>query len=140
MENNNLRTFRLGDIENLRVYGRNTGEVDPLVLFWTGSGIEVNAKCSELWIEVEADYDMYEPWISIIVDNAPVSRRMVLKGREWICVLRNMNPDVVKNVKLTKDTQAMNDDLSCCFKIHNIKCDGQSLADLPLHKEKASHP
>ncbi|MGB4660412.1 MAG: GDSL family lipase, partial [Mobilitalea sp.] len=64
-ENIKLELHTLSDIKNLKVHGRTTGNLSPLTLFWTGSALELNAKGSELWIEVESDYDMYEPWIHI---------------------------------------------------------------------------
>ena len=36
---------------------------------------------SELWIEVEADYDIYEPWINIVINSVPVSRQMLTSGK-----------------------------------------------------------
>ena len=80
-ENENLQVYALTDVKNLKVHGRTTGCLSPLTLFWTGSAIELNAKGSELWIEVEADYDIYEPWISISINSAFVSRQMLTAGR-----------------------------------------------------------
>ncbi|MDF2943681.1 MAG: family lipase, partial [Herbinix sp.] len=84
-----------------------------------------NAKGSELWIEVEVDYDTYEPWISIVINSVPVSRQMLLTGRYWICVFRGMNENAIKNVKIVKDVQAMSGDPECCLLIHTVKFDGE---------------
>lgn len=61
-----MKEYKLGDLpeSSLHIYGRNSGILDPLTLFWTASGVEVCVKASELWVEVEAGYDVYEPWIS----------------------------------------------------------------------------
>jgi hypothetical protein len=124
-ENANLKVQPLYNIENLKVHGRTTNSLSPLVLFWTGSGIELNAKGSELWIEVEVDYDIYEPWISILINSVPVSRQMLTAGRYWICIFRGMNENVIKNLRVIRDVQAMNGDPSCSLQIHALKFDGE---------------
>ena len=126
-ENENLQVYALTDVKNLKVHGRTTGCLSPLTLFWTGSAIELNAKGSELWIEVEADYDIYEPWISISINSAFVSRQMLTAGRYWICVFRGMNENAIKNVRIVKDVQAMSGDPGCSLKIHAVKFDGEFL-------------
>ena len=126
-ENENLQVYALTDVKNLKVHGRTTGCLSPLTLFWTGSAIELNAKGSEIWIEVEADYDIYEPWISISINSAFVSRQMLTAGRYWICVFRGMNENAIKNVRIVKDVQAMSGDSGCSLKIHAVKFDGEFL-------------
>ncbi|MEK4189238.1 SGNH/GDSL hydrolase family protein [Paenibacillus sp. FSL L8-0494] len=134
-QNTNLKVHTLADIEHLKIHGRTTGLLSPLTLFWTGSAVELNVKSSELWLEVEADYDVYEPWISILINSVPVSRQMLVAGRYWICVFRGMNDRVVKNVRIVKDVQAMSGDSGCSLQIHAVKMDGEFLpvADKP-HK------
>ncbi|AQR97687.1 MULTISPECIES: SGNH/GDSL hydrolase family protein [Clostridium] len=132
-ENRNLKVHTLLDIENLKVHGRTTGCLSPLTVFWTGSGIELNAKGSELWIEVEVDYDMYEPWISVVINSSPVSRQMLTAGRYWICVFRGMNENEVKNVCIVRDVQAMNGDPASFMQIHAVKFDGEFL---PIEEKK----
>lgn len=123
-EEKQLKTYALNEIEYMKVHGRTSGQLSPLTLFWTGSAVELNAKGSELWIEVEAGYDVYEPWIGIVINSAPVSRLMVTKGRHWICVFRGMNQDWVKNVCIVKEVQAMSGDPGCFLQIHSVKFDG----------------
>ncbi|WP_373425823.1 SGNH/GDSL hydrolase family protein [Paenibacillus endoradicis] len=127
MKNEQLTVHALSEIDNLKVHGRTTGLLSPLTLFWTGSGIELNVKGSELWIEVEAQYDQYEAWISILINNVPISRLMLTEGRHWICVFRGMNDQHIKNVRIVKDVQPMSEDAHCCLQIHAVKCDGQLL-------------
>ena len=111
----------------LKIWGRTTGELSPLSLFWTGSGIELNVKGSELWLEVETDYDVHEQWASVLVNGAPVSRQMLSKGTSRICLFRGMNPENVKNVRFLKDLQAMSEDMSAALKIHAVLTDGTLL-------------
>lgn len=125
VKNEKLKLYSLSDIKNLKIHGRTTKCLSPLTLFWTGSGIELNAKGSELWVEVESDYDIYEPWISIVIDSVPIARQMLTAGRYWICVFRGMNPDAVKNVRIVRDVQAMNPDPDCSLQIHAVKFDGE---------------
>lgn len=124
-ENSNLKSIALKDIKHLKVHGRTNGCLEPLTLFWTGSALELNVTGSELWIEIESDYDIYEPWISIMINSAPVSRLMLTAGRYFICVFRGMNPDTMKNVRIIKDVQAMSGDPDCLLQIHSVKTDGQ---------------
>lgn len=126
-DNEKLVIYKLDEIENLKVHGRITGCLDPLTLFWTGSGIELNAKGGELWIEVESNYDMYEPWMSILINSVPVSRLMLTRGRQWICVFRGMNENVAKNVRIVRDVQAMSGDSDTCMQIHAVNFDGEFL-------------
>lgn len=125
--NEKLQVYALADIDHLKVHGRTTGRLSPLALFWTGSGIELHAKGSELWIEVEADYDLYEPWISIVMNSVPVSRQMITAGRHWICVFRGMNKNTAKKVRIVKDVQPMSADPGCSLQIHAVKFDGEFL-------------
>ncbi|THF84240.1 SGNH/GDSL hydrolase family protein [Cohnella fermenti] len=127
----------LSEVDHVKVHGRTTARRDPLALFWTGSAVEFNAKGSELWVELEADYDSYEPWISILINSAPVGRQMVTAGRHWVCIFRGMNADVVKNVRIVKDVQAMSDDGGHSLKVHAVRFDGEFLPieDKPLKLE-----
>ena len=117
-------TYLLEEVKEIKVLGRTTANRKPLTLFWTGSGIECNVRASELWVEIEADYDSYEPWMSVVINGVYVSRRMLNKGREWICLFRGMNQEIVKNVKVLKEVQAMSGDEKHCMQIHAIRIDG----------------
>ncbi|WP_340015041.1 SGNH/GDSL hydrolase family protein [Paenibacillus sp. FSL K6-1318] len=122
--NTGLKIYELTEMPYLKVHGRTTGERSPLTLFWTGSAVELNVQGAELWVEVESEYDVYESWISILINGVPVSRQMLTTGRYWVCVFRGMNADVVKNVRIVKDVQAMSGDPGCSLQIHAVKSDG----------------
>lgn len=126
-ENEKLKVHKLSHIKNLKVHGRTTGDLSPLTLFGTGSGIELNSSGSELWIEVEVDYDIYEPWLSIAINGAHISRQMLTVGRYWVCVFRGMDENVIKNVLILKDIQAMSGDPACFMQILGVKFDGEFL-------------
>jgi len=125
MPDDKLRVFPLREIPHLKVHGRTSGRLDPLTLFWTGSGIELNVTGAELWIEFRADYNTHEPWISVLINGAPVARQMVTKGNRAICVFRGMSPDAVKNVRIVKDTQPMGGDPACVLQIGRVMTDGE---------------
>lgn len=128
-----LDIYKVKDMEHLKVWGRTTDCMEPLTLFWTGSAVECNVRASELWIEIEADYETYEPWMSIMINGAYVSRFMLNKGRQWICLFRGMNKEVIKNVKVVKEVQAMSEDELHCMQIHGFKTDG---AFLPVEEKQ----
>ena len=120
-----MQELKLNEIQDIHVFGRTDGSLCPLTLFWSGSGIELNLRASELWIELEADYEQYEPWISVLVDGALVSRQMVQKGRHWVPLLRNMSKDSERNIKILRELQPMQDDSSSFLQIHALRMDGE---------------
>ena len=114
----------VGKIPELKVHGRTTRERAPLTLFWTASGFECNVSGSELWVEVEVTYDIYEPWFSYTVNGDWIGRQMLLPGRYWIPLFRGMNPEKIKNVRFYKDLQAMSGDGNSYIHIHALRHDG----------------
>ncbi len=122
-----LKKYNLGDIPELKVLGRTTGERNPLTLFWTASGIELNVKAAELWIEISAEYNTFEPWVDILINDALIQRFMVTEGTHNVCIFRNMNPEVVKNVKVLRDTQAMSSGAVTVLQLGAVYTDGSFL-------------
>ena len=118
------KMFLPGEVKELRVLGRTGKERNPLVLFWTGSGFEVNYTGSELWCEFETDYSCYEQWIAVVVNGATVTRQMLEKGRRRVCLLRNMQFGKVKNIKVLKEVQAMPGDSEAYLAVHALYGDG----------------
>ena len=119
-----MKELKICEINPIKIHGRCSQKNDRLALFWTGSGIEINCSGSELWIEVEVDYDVYEPWISILYHGERVSRQMLVKGRYWIPLFRNMKSSEVKNIRFLKDVQAMSGDLRHSLILHQVRSDG----------------
>lgn len=111
-------------IQGLKIHGRTTNERAPLTLFWTASGFECNVSGSELWVEVEVTYEIYEPWFSYTVNGDWIGRQMLLPGRYWIPLFRGMNPEKIKNVRFYKDLQAMSGDGNSFIHIHALRHDG----------------
>lgn len=122
--NEMLKRIPLDECGHVRVYGRTNGDRNPLVLYWTASGIEMCVKASEVWVEVESTYNLYEPWVSVTVNGAFISRQMLPKGRYYIPLIRNMNPDEEKTIRFYKDVQAMSADDEHGLKLYSILLDG----------------
>lgn len=112
------------EIKELRVLGRTIQKEESLVLFWTGSGIECNYDGTELWCEFESDYELYEQWIAVYVNGALMSRQMLNKGRQQVCLYRNMGTRKVNHIKVVKEVQAMPGDPEAYLAICGLWGDG----------------
>ena len=132
-----LRKVKIKDDENIKVHGRTIPDRNPVKLMWSGSAIEMNVKCSELYIKLEGCYSEYENWISIVINGGFMARQMLKKDKKWICVFRARNPEKVTNVRIIKDVQAMNADAKHCINVYAVKLDGEILPveDRPLKME-----
>lgn len=123
----NLQTVNLKDNENIKVHGRTIESRDPVRLMWSGSAIELNVKCSELYIDLESCYLEYENWISVMINGSFMARQMLKKGRDTVCIFRGRNPEKVTNVRIIKDVQAMNADAEHCINVYAVQLDGEIL-------------
>ena len=86
--NKNLKTYNLKEAAQYKIHGRTDETQYPMPLFYNGSGIEVNVTGTELWIDVEVDYDVFEPWVWTTVNGAFVSRQMLVSGTYSVCLFR----------------------------------------------------
>lgn len=125
MNTTSIKEYTLNQIENLKIWGRTDSTCNPLPLFWTGSGIELNVSGSELWIDVEVSYNTYEPWIAYNIGGSFISRQALHKGLNSICIYTNKNTSEVKNVFFYKETQPFNDDTDHFLCIRSVKTNGQ---------------
>lgn len=125
--NENLKKYSINELKNIHIYGRTGSQKMPLPLFWTASGVELNVTGSELWIELEADYEMHEPWISIEINGAWIARQMITAGKHNICIFRNMDPQTAKKIRIFRDVQAMSDDGLLYLHISGFQSDGEFL-------------
>lgn len=124
-----LETASLAQLPQVRALGRHTGR-DPLTLFWSASGIELDFTGSELWVDFFAGYDVVEPWVSVELNGAWIARFAVNPGHSRACLFRGMTPGKPKHVRLLKDVQAMIKDEGHCLQITGLEyADG---AFLPL--------
>lgn len=128
-----LSHYQMKEIPYLRILGRTNGSLEPVTLFWTASGIELNVKATEIWVKIRSDYDVFEPWVDVIVDGVLSQRLMVNKGEQKICLFRNMERDKVRNVKLLRDTPVFPTDEKTLLQLLEVETDGEFL---PLETPK----
>jgi len=118
------KKFLPGMVSELRILGRTGKNGDDVVLFWTGSGFECNYEGTELWCEFESDYSVYEQWISVLVNGELMTRQMLNKGRERICLFRNMQTKKKNHIKVIKEVQAMPGDPEAYLAVCALYGDG----------------
>ncbi len=122
-----LKKLMLSQIPELKINGRTAcdasgkPEVNPLALFWAGSGIEFNVAASEMWVNLKSDCVLYEPWILIVINGAVISRMMLPPGSHRVCVFRTFAPTEFHNVQIIKDTQAMSEDQSHSLVVESVE-------------------
>ena len=119
-----MREYKLTEIPHLRVLGRTNGSLTPLTLFWNASGLELNVKGSECWIDVEADFDTFEPWVDVLINHARTQRLMLTPGHHRLCLFRGLEPGLVRNVMILRDTQPMGSDRKMLLQITGVETDG----------------
>ena len=114
-------------LPQVRVLGRTTG-TDVVNLFWTGSGIEFIYTGSEIQVEVNADYDAYEPWLAVELNGVQISRVPLNKGKNEVCLFRGMTVGKPKHVRILKEVQAMHQDPGHLLQIVGLQyADGEFL-------------
>ena len=133
--NENLKTYTLKEVPHYKVHGRTDFDQYPLPLFWNGSAIEVNVTGSELWIDIDVDFDCHEPWICCAINGAVMSRQMLLPGSYSLCLFRGMSPEAVKNVQFVRELQAMSEDDACHILVRGFQTDGH-FSPIPDRKFK----
>jgi hypothetical protein len=124
-----LKEYKPSEIENLKIHGRTGKTKDPVTLFWSASGIEMNVKPCEIRISYYADFDVFEPWIDVLVNGVRYQRRPLEKGTHEISIWRstesaNGEEIPVRNIKILRDTPAMAGDASTTVQIEAIYSDG----------------
>ena len=90
----------------IHILGR-TCRKNPLPLFWTASGLELRTDGSELWFELESDYETMEEWVRIEVDGFCLQRLIVPKGKSRLCAFRGFPAGTMRTVRLLKEVQPM---------------------------------
>lgn len=124
-QQNRIKT--LAELPQVRILGRTTG-TDAVNLFWTGSGIELEFTGSELWLDLNADYDTMEPWLAVELNGVQISRFPVNKGKSKVCLFRGMTAGKAKRVRVLKEVQAMNGDPQHLLQILGLQyADGEFL-------------
>ena len=127
------KTVSVAALPQVRVLGRTTGK-DTVNLFWTGSGIEMIYTGSELWLEVNADYDAFEPWLAVELNGAQISRFPLNKGKNEVCLFRGMTAGTPKYVRILKEVQAMHQDPAHMVQILGLQYGDGEFLPLPEPK------
>lgn len=128
-----LKTISICDAKNVMVHGRTAQCGDALTLFWSTSGLEMNLQGTQLWVEFETDYSVYEQWISVLLNGAHVARMMLPKGRGWVQLMHGLDAAQINHIEILRDVQAMPNDDDCSLRIHALRTDG---AFLPVEAKK----
>lgn len=119
-----LKKYTLKETPHYKVHGRTQPGVCPVPLFFNGSAVEINVSGSELWIDIEVSYHLHEMWITCEINGELMSRQMLMPGTYSLCLFRGMSPEPVKNVRFTRELQAMTEDEDCCLLVHGFQTDG----------------
>lgn len=122
-----LKNIKLSENNNIKVHGRTIDSRDPAILMWSGASIEMNVKCSELSVLVEAPFNGFECYIAIEINGEILQRLMLTGEKQWIPVFRGMNPDNITNVRIIKDMQVMFCDEKHCLNVYEVRLDGEIL-------------
>lgn len=119
-----MNLFPINQIENKHIFGRTSTTENGIAFFWGASGIELNVKAKELWMDASVDFEEQEPWLVVFINNALISRFPLTKGKNKICIFRAANPDQVKNVKIFRDTQPIRSDSKHSLEVTGFSTDG----------------
>lgn len=119
-----LKKYPLSDIPHYKVHGRTVPGTCPLPLFFNGSAVELNVSGSELWVDLEVSWHTLEMWVTIEVNRELISRQMLMPGIQSLCLFRGMSEEPVKNVRITRETQAMIEDEDCCLIVRGFQANG----------------
>lgn len=124
------------ELKQIHICGRTTITNGAVNLFWGGSGLDFCFSGSEIALCYEADFDIFEPWISVLVDGAWILRMPTEKGIHTVTLLRGMDPGTVHRIQVLKDDQAMSGDrkhrLSIMSLIYNGKIEAPPAFDMRI--------
>lgn len=103
--NGRLRRYPAEELgERMLSHGRIA--LTPLPRFyWTGSGVTLAVRASELWIELDAAWERQEDAVRVTVNGYTALRVIPEPGRSRFCVYRNLSAETVHTVRLWKETQ-----------------------------------
>ncbi|MCR5604678.1 MAG: GDSL family lipase [Lachnospiraceae bacterium] len=133
--NDNLIYYDINDVYNVKLHGRIDSSLDVIPLMSNGQGIELNATGSELWVDIDADYDFMEPWAAIEINGDMVSRFMIDRGEQTICLYRGIQSGRTTRVKFYRELQAMSEDPKTRIVIKGLHTDGTFMAP-PYYERK----
>ena len=120
---------------NLRLLGRLDPQQDPVALDWTGSGVEVQFRGSNLWAELEAPEASPIFWMIVLADGCPITRFPVEPGVRFYPLTLGMEPEGTRRITLMKETQCMPDAPEATVLLRSLRFEG-TLEELKPRKRK----
>lgn len=112
---------------------------NPGRLGWAMSGVELMVRCTEMSVEIDCDYGDQCPWMGVLVDDAPVARFALRRGRHRYVALAGLDEGTARRIAIVRDTQPIPGDERMRVEIVQVSFEGERLADEPrrLHMEFA---
>lgn len=114
-------------IPELRLMGRMDETLQPLAWDWTGTGLEVNFRGSDLWAELEAPVQSPVMWMIVLCDGCPVCRFPVEQGKRFYPLVLGMEKEKNRVVTLMKETQCMPANPEATVLAHSLRMEGELL-------------
>ena len=109
----------------LRILGRMDRTQRPICLDWTGSGLEVRHRGSDIWAEIEAPEKSPIFWMIVLSDGNPVCRFPVEPGIRFYPLILGMEAEKERTVTLMKETQCMPDSPAATIRVHTLRYEGE---------------
>lgn len=119
-----MQTYRVNEIENKLILGRNGLNEQGLALFWSGSGIELNVKARSLYVNIDCAYDDMELMMDIIIEGERTQKLVLDRGLKKYMVFNGMIPEKPVNVRIIRDTQCMTEEKNHHMIIKSFETDG----------------
>ena len=123
------------DEPKLRLLGRMDREQPFPALDWTGSGVELQFRGSDLWAELEAPACSPVMWMMVLADGRPVARFPVEPGIRFYPLVLGMDPARSRRISMVKETQCMPDSPEATVRLHTLRLNGDA-EDLPERELK----
>ncbi len=114
------------DNPKLRILGRMDRTRWPLALDWTGSGVELQFRGSDLWAELEAPAAGPIMWMMVLADGKPVARFPVEPGVRFYPLVMGMDAEHSRTVTLMKETQCMPDAPEATVLLRTLRMNGEA--------------
>ena len=113
------------DQPKLRLLGRMDREQAIPALDWTGSGVELQFRGSDLWAELEAPAMAPVMWMMVLADGRPVARFPVEPGVRFYPLVLGMDPEHSRRITLMKETQCMPDSPAATVLLRTLRMNGE---------------
>lgn len=144
-ENKAGKLIPVRQLENVRVFGRRcraeeSGAADPnapVTLWWAGSGVEFDFNGEAVSIGFEADWDYFNPWVSVELDGVLVSRFPVSRGKSQVQLFAQMNPGQQRSwhVRVLRETEPQPGDDRQLLRVTGLAGKGGDFLPLrPVHR------